>query len=167
MTPSVRQLILSAVCLGAAACSDTQRLTGPGATATGTFTGTWQGVRRVVSCSPAGEACASYGVGQESFFATTLTQQGEDVDGSVMLSEPGPLALPYGFPVRGRVATSGQLSFDRLLVDEREPRFSGAVTVRTSAPPELIGRMTQMASSGLPQPITVVWDIVAVQRNSP
>ena len=161
----VRQLIFAAVCLGAAACNDAQRLTGPDATAT--FTGTWQGVRRVVSCSPAGEGCASYGAGQEHYFSTTLNQQGEDVDGSVILSEPGPLALPYGFPVRGRVATSGQLSFDRLLVDERERRFSGAVTVRSSSPPQLSGRMTEIESSGFRQPFTVVWDIVAVRRASP
>ena len=165
----IRPMTFVVVCLAAAAsCGDVERPTEPGATpknvaATAIFTGTWAGVRRVVSCSPAGEACAPYPPGEERYFAASFNQQGEDVDGSVILSEPGPLALPYGFPVRGRVAASGQLSFDRLLFDEREPRFSGALTVKASFPPELVGRMTENESISFGRPITLVWDVAAAR----
>jgi hypothetical protein len=102
--------------------------------------------------------------GQERYFAASLNQQGVDIDGSVIVSEPGPLALPFGFPVRGRIDASGQLSFQRLLLDPREPPISGELTVTTSSPPALIGRMTESESVIPGRPITVAWEISATRR---
>jgi hypothetical protein len=150
----------------AAACRETP--TGPdGVPSAGSgtrghdFTGTWVGTSRIVSCEPAGAACAAYQPGLERYFSATLTRQGDVVDGSITTSPGGPLALPYGFPITGRVLPSGQLSFERLLFSDREPRFSGDLIVRISSLPELAGRMTEQGSSVLGHPITLVWDVVS------
>jgi hypothetical protein len=56
---------MTLVCLAAASGSDTQKVTAPDLTPTNavgapSFAGSWGGVRRVVSCTPGGEACAAY-----------------------------------------------------------------------------------------------------------
>jgi hypothetical protein len=150
------------VLLSVVACDTPRRVTEPDTTAA-SFGGTWVGTRSIVSCSPAGPACAQHPAGLQQYFAVTFNPRGDVVDGSVVLSEPTPLALPSGFPITGRIAPSGQLSFDRFVFDDREPRYSGEVTRRTSFPIELTGRMTGEAI-GAGAPILLVWTVSAVRR---
>ena len=158
MTPQVILRTASlVVILGAAACDNARTPTEPAQA----FTGTWVGVKRLVSCTPVLTPCEQP-TGSETDIYVTLTQQGDAVTGSVLLSKPGPLALPYGFPIRGQISASGELTFVREFFDVREPMFSGNFNIRASLRRELIGRMTQ-ASSEHPAN-TVVWDIVAFRQ---
>ena len=129
---------------------------------TSAFAGTWVGVKRLVSCSPSGPMCGFQPVGLATYFSATMTQQGAAVDGSVMLSEPGPLALPYGFTIKGQVSPSAQLTFERVFFqDVGEPAYSGDIAIQTSTR-RLTGRMTKPPSTG--DNLTLVWEVEAVRR---
>ena len=163
MTRNARQFVcrlasLVAI-LGVTGC-DAGSMTEPGG---GGFAGTWIGEMRVVSCAPAGAACAAHQPGTTSYFDITfMNRQGDAVDGSIGLSKPGPLALPYGFPVKGRVSTGGAYAFERVELPTGEPRFSGELTMKTTK--ELTGRMTQDNTPSVTQPTTLVWDVSAERR---
>ena len=147
------------VLVGSVAC-ETQMPTEPDAKLG--FTGRWVGVSRVVSCDPAGASCESFRPGFERYFDVTLTQQGDAVEGSVGITPPGgPLALPYGFPIKGLVVRADEMTFERLPIIPSEPRFSGSLTLRTSS---LIGRMTEERSPSPGQPTSLVWDVASVRR---
>lgn len=159
-----RKLILGisscAVLLGAAAC-DKAEMTEPGSA--NAFTGKWVGVKRLVSCTPAGPLCALQPMGVETYFQAMLNQQGEAVDGSVDLSEGGPLALPYGFFIKGQISSAGQLAFERYFTfDVGEPPYSGHVGITISLGRQLTGQMTKGASAS--DTLTLVWQIEAARR---
>lgn len=147
--------------LSAAACAEAGPIE-PG-NSTAAFAGRWVGVKRLVSCNPQGPRCQSKPLGEESYFSATFNQQGDAVEGSVILSEPGPLALPYGFSIKGQVLPSAQLTFERMFFqDVREPPYSGDVSIKTSLTRRLIGRMTQQPSAS--DSLTLVWEVEAVRR---
>ena len=128
-----------------------------------TFAGTWVGAKRLVSCNPSGPMCGFQPFGQETYFSATLKQQGDVVDGSVILSEPGPLALPYGFSIKGQVLPSAQLTFERVFFqDVGEPPYSGDISIQASLMRRLTGRMTKLPSTT--DSLTLVWEIEAVRR---
>ena len=56
------------------------------------------------------------------------------------------------------------MTFERLLVDVNEPRFSGSLTLRPPSGRELVGRMTEEGSISLGQPITLLWGVAGVRR---
>lgn len=127
------------------------------------FAGRWVGVKRLVSCMPAGPRCEFQPLGEKTYFSATLNQQGGAVDGSVTLSEPGPLALPYGFAIRGQVSASAQLTFERIFfLDVGEPPYSGDISIKTLPARRLIGQMTKDPSAS--DSLTLVWEIEAVRR---
>ena len=127
------------------------------------FAGRWVGVKRLVSCNPAGPRCEFQPFGEKTYFSATLNQQGDAVDGSVILSEPGPLALPYGFTLKGQVSPPAQLTFERVFFqDVGEPPYSGDLSIKTSGPRQLTGLMTQQPSAS--DNITLVWEVEAVRR---
>lgn len=148
------------VLLGASACDKTS-MTEPGTS--NAFAGTWEGVKRLVSCNPAGPACALQPLGVETYFRARLNQQGDAVDGSVDLSEGGPLALPYGFFIKGQISSAGQLTFERYFTfDVGEPPYSGDITITTTLSRQLIGRMTKEPSAS--DSMTLVYQILANRR---
>ena len=156
---AVLQITSIVVLVGSVACQ-TQMPTEPGGELG--FTGRWVGVSRVVSCDPPGASCESYQPGFERYFDVTLTQQGDTAEGSVTITPPGgPLALPYGFPIKGLVVRSDEMTFERLPILPSEPRFSGSLTQRASW---LVGRMTEERSPSPGQPTSLVWDVVSRQR---
>lgn len=160
MTPQVILRVASlVVILGAAACDNARTPTEPAQA----FTGTWVGVKRLVSCSPAGPMCDLQRLGIETYFFVRLNQQGDAVDGSVTLSEPGPLTLPYGFFIKGQISPSGQLTFERYFTfDVGEPPYSGDFSIKGSLTRQLIGRMTKETSGS--DNITLVWETVALRQ---
>ena len=142
------------VLLGAAACGEMP--TEPDA---GRFTGRWVGVSRLVSCDPPGVSCESYRPGVERHFDVLLTQQGDAIEGSVGTTPPGgPLALPYGFPIKGLVVQPDEMTFERFPIIPSEPRFSGSLTLKASW---LVGRMTEERTPSPAQPTLLVWDVVS------
>ena len=148
-------------CAAAVACGKAAPIE-PGNSAAA-FAGTWVGVKRLVSCLPAGPRCEFQSLGEETYFSTTLNQQGDAVDGSVILSEPGPLALPYGFAIKGQVSASQQLTFERRFsLDAGEPPYSGDISIKITPARRLIGRMTKHASAS--DSLTLVWEVEAVRH---
>ena len=102
-------------------------------------------------------------MGEETYFSATLNQQGDAVDGSVILSEPSPLALPYGFAIKGQISSFAQLTFERVFFqDVGEPPYSGDISVKTSLTRRLIGRMTKQPSAF--DNLTLVWEVEAVRQ---
>lgn len=148
--------------LGAVAgCDQAAPIAPSGSTAA--FAGTWVGVKRLLSCSPAGTLCESQSVGQDTYFAATLNDDGQAIGGSVVLSEPSPLALPYGFSIKGQVSPSAQLSFERVFFqDVGEPPYSGEVSIKASLTRRLGGRLTKQPSAS--DSLTLVWEVEAVHR---
>ena len=162
MIPKPLRLIASSLALVSAVACDRAAPIEPG-TSTATFAGNWVGVKRLVSCLPTGPRCEFQPLGEETYFSATLNQQGDAVDGSVILSEPGPLALPYGFAIKGQVSASAQLTFERRFsLDVGEPPYSGDISIRISPPRRLIGRMTKHAS--VSDSLTLVWEVEAVRH---
>lgn len=156
----VLRVASSVALLFACACGHTS-VTEPGTS--NAFTGTWEGVKRLVSCSPAGPRCDSHLLGVETYFRARLDQQGDAVEGSVDLSEGGPLALPYGFFIRGQISTARQLTFERYFTfDAGEPPYSGDITIKTTLGRQLMGRMTKEPSAS--DSMTLVYDILANRR---
>ena len=160
----IRRVLLRFASIGvlfvATAC-DKASMTEP--TSANAFAGTWEGVKRLVSCNPAGPACELQPLGVETFFRARLNQQRDAVDGSVELSEGGPLALPYGFFIRGQISSAGQLTFERYFtVDVGEPPYSGDITIKTTLSRQLIGRMTKEPSAL--DSMTLVYEILANRR---
>jgi hypothetical protein len=148
--------LLSAVACGGTAPTEPDSPTG--------FTGKWVGIKRLVSCEPAGPRCQSgQPLGEESYFSVTLNQQGDAVDGSVILSEPSPLALPYGFTIKGQVSPAAQLTFERIFFqDVGEPAYSGDLSIRTSLAQRLVGRMTKQPIPS--DNITLGYELEAFRR---
>ena len=144
-----------------AGCDKATPLAPSGSTAA--FSGAWVGSKRLLSCSPTGPMCQSQSVGQETYFAATLNDNGQAIDGSVVLSEPSSLALPYGFSIRGQVSPAAQLSFERVFFqDVGEPPYSGEMSIKTSLTRRLVGRLTKQPSAS--DSLTLVWEVEAVQR---
>jgi hypothetical protein len=56
------------------------------------FTGTWIGTSRVISCEPSSGGCVNYPVGHERYLDFRLTQSGDDVTGNLSPVKGGPLA---------------------------------------------------------------------------
>ena len=133
------------------------------ANATAAFAGKWEGTKRLVSCEPAGQLCQFQRLGEVTYFSAMLNQEGDVVDGSVSMSEGGPLALPYGFFIKGQVSSPAQLTFERVFFqDVGEPPYSGEIGIKTLLAPRLSGRMTKRPSAG--DTLTLVWEVEAVRR---
>ena len=162
MIPKPCLHIATCVALLTAVGCDKMSPTEPG-NSTASFDGRWVGVKRLVSCNPAGPRCEFQPFGEQTYFSATFDQQGDAVQGSVTLSEPGPLALPYGFFLRGQVSSSAQLTFERVFTfDAGEPPYSGELSITRSLGRRLIGRMTQQPSTF--DNITLVWEVEAGRR---
>jgi hypothetical protein len=159
-----KSVLLAASCLAllsALAC-DNAPMTEPDKPSA-VFAGNWVGMKRLVSCTPAGPRCDFESVGEATYFSARLNQQGDAVDGSVILSDPSPRALPYGLFIRGQVSASAQLTFERIFFqDVGEPPYSGDFTIRALLTRRLIGRLTKQGSAGDNQ--TLVWEIEAVRE---
>ena len=162
MIPKPLLRIASCVALLSAVACDRAAPIEPGSS-TAAFAGRWVGVKRLASCEPSGPRCQFQSLREESYFSATLNQQGDAVQGSVILSEPGPLALPYGFAIKGQVSPSAQLTFERVFfLDVGEPPYSGEISIKTVLTRRLIGRMTKQPSAS--DSLTLVWEVEAVRR---
>jgi hypothetical protein len=105
------------------------------------FTGTWIGTSRVISCEPSSGGCVNYPVGHERYLDFRLTQSGDDVTGNLSPVKGGPLVLPPVFWISGR-AESGKLTFQPM---EVQGASGGSVFSR---PWTNSGRSSSVANSG-------------------
>jgi hypothetical protein len=149
-------IIVWAFAIVASGCGDTSP-TGPDPVPT--FTGTWIGTSRVISCEPS-SGCVNYPVGHERYLDFLLTQSGEDVTGNLSPVKGGPLVLPPVVWIAGRVE-SGKLTFQPMEVQGASgglTSYSGEVTLASPAT-RMVGRMTERTMNHLGQPLTILWEV--------
>jgi hypothetical protein len=152
-------IIVWAFAIVASGCGDTSmRPTEPDPVPS--FTGTWIGTSRVISCEPSSRGCVNYPVGHERYLDFLLTQSGDDVTGNLSPVKGGPLVLPPVFWISGR-AEAGKLTFQPMEVQGAPvglTSYSGEVTLASRAT-QMVGRMTERTRNHLGEPITILWQV--------